>query len=351
MQAYGTDRVRDGTDGQWIISSRRSKGWVARVPRTLTTAEFPGTAVLWNDEYFEVVSATALPDEGVRYILAPWAPHHAIRVSDRYDAEREAAREVEYRKALRREKGRKTANLFGMFTGLLPAVVQEQLASELGLLATRLTFLSLIPPVVFIAFVLDGFVRATMNRTQLPSLWLAALAIYFGLETVVRLQVVWGQGRPIGSAVGLLVYSVAWVFGARSAGGVSPVASAPGTSIRTTPPPPEIALRDMVETRAPFMTLLSVPEQQLLAQRYAFDYRAHAKSVALIILATSLAGVVSSAMKLSDGIVRLSVVVSLVVASALAIEQIYRLSVFARRPAGSFLAFLVRPFLRKLLRH
>jgi hypothetical protein len=349
VQAYGTDRVAVAADGSWTISSRRSKGWTARVPRTLTTAEFPGTAVLWDDQYFEVVSATPLPDDAVRYVLAPWADQHAIRVSDRYDAGSEEKRDAEHRKMLQREKGRKTANFLGMFTGLLPAVVQEQLASELGLLATRLTLLSLIPPMLFVTFVLDAFVRSTLNRTAPPSFVLLLIAMYLGVETATRLHVVWGQGRPIGSVVGLIVYSIAWLFGVRRAGAVSPIAASPGTSVRTTPAPPDIALRDMLAMRAPFMTLLSPDEQRRLEARYAFDYRAHARTVAVIILIASVGGVISSAVKLSNGIDRISVVASLLVAALLAIEQVSRLRTLRHGPAGSFLAFLVRPFVRKLL--
>ena len=46
MTPHGSDRVR--VDGERIVlSSRLPKGWTARVARTLTSAEFPGTAVLW----------------------------------------------------------------------------------------------------------------------------------------------------------------------------------------------------------------------------------------------------------------------------------------------------------------
>ena len=56
MTPYGSDRVR--VDGERIVlSSRLPKGWTARVERTLTSAEFPGTAVLWDEQYFEVIGA------------------------------------------------------------------------------------------------------------------------------------------------------------------------------------------------------------------------------------------------------------------------------------------------------
>ena len=96
MQAYGSDRLRQ--DGErWILASHLDKGWTARVEKTLTTAEFPGTAILWDDRYFEVVGSEPLPPGGVRYVLEPWREQHAMRLTDRYDEPSERARSEERR--------------------------------------------------------------------------------------------------------------------------------------------------------------------------------------------------------------------------------------------------------------
>ena len=46
--------------------------------KTLTSAEFPGTAVLWEERYFEVVEARA-GEGGVGYVLEPWQEMHVMR--------------------------------------------------------------------------------------------------------------------------------------------------------------------------------------------------------------------------------------------------------------------------------
>src|SRR5512141_8639 len=117
MTPYGTDRVRPGQAGEWIVSCRHSKGWTPRVAKTLTSAGHPGAAVLWDDHYFEVVSAQPGAAGTVRYVLAPWRDNHAIRLTDSYDAASEARREEEWCKAIAREKGRVAANTLGVFTG------------------------------------------------------------------------------------------------------------------------------------------------------------------------------------------------------------------------------------------
>src|SRR5437762_9534418 len=168
MQAFGSDRVRQGDGEQIVLSSRLSKGWTPRVARTLTSAEFPGTAILWDDRYFEVVSAQDLKPGGVRYVLEPWGDHQAMRVTDRYDAESEAFRAGEYRRSIRQEAARKTANIAGVFTGNLPAIVQEQLARELGIMAPSLTFISILGTWLIVGGLVLGCVSYVMHREPMP---------------------------------------------------------------------------------------------------------------------------------------------------------------------------------------
>ena len=331
-----------------LILCRRAKGWTARVPRTMTSAEHPGTAVLWDEQYYEVVAEEPLPGGGWRYVMEPWRESHAMRVTDSYDEGSEARRDAEHRAALQREQGRKTANLLGIFTGHLPAVVQNQLGNELGIQPARLTLLSLLLPIAFITFTLHAVVRSTLDHTGLP-LGLIIPAIYLGVETVVRFGIVWTQSRPIGSAIGMLVYSIAYASGLRKTGAVSPVAVERGRAIFTLPPDEQTALRDSIATRSAFMTLLSAQEQRVLAERYGYDYRREATIVAAMILVFAVLGVVSSIAKLNEGAGG-TAVISLVVAAALALEQLVRLPALRRGPAGSLLAILVRPFMRKLLR-
>ena len=56
MLTHGSDRARRVGE-KVILQSAISKGWTPRTPKTLTHAEFPGTAVLWEEQYFEVIEA------------------------------------------------------------------------------------------------------------------------------------------------------------------------------------------------------------------------------------------------------------------------------------------------------
>src|SRR3954447_18446460 len=223
MQAYGSDRVRAEDGGRAVVLSRIPKAWTPRAPKTLTTAEFPGTAVLWEERYFEVISAEPLPQGGFRYALEPWQEMHAMRTTDRYDDAREAERVAEYRAQLSRETKRKSANALAFLAGHLPAGVQEELSRELGVSATRMTIVSVLGTyAVVIGFVL-WIVSGIMDNT--PRAFPVFLVTgYLLLETSFRFGVAWLIGRPAGSAVGVIGYILYYVTIADRARVTSPFA-------------------------------------------------------------------------------------------------------------------------------
>lgn len=338
MQAYGSDRLRQGDDGQVILLSRVPKnGWAPRVEKTLTSAEFPGTAVLWDEQFFEVVATEPLPQGGVRYLLEPWREHHAMRLTDRYDAESESQRVEENRKHQQREKARLSANVLALLTGHLPAVVQEELARELGLLPVRLTFISILGEIAVIGGLVLYCVSRIMAQEPLPPIP-ASFAIYFGIETLIRALVNWTQSRPIGSSIGFFSYLIFHLVTGR---GISPFAVEKGWAVKITEAPPERAEQDAYVLREALVTLLRPADQARVAARFGYDYRRESYKFAILILVAAMVGVVSSYLTRAW--------ISFLVAAALAAEQILRLAAFRRGPAASVLRFVVRPLVRKLL--
>src|SRR5688572_7959016 len=103
MQPHGGDRVRVVGE-RIILLSPIAKGWTARVPKQGTHSEHPGTAVLWDEQYFEVVSAD-MTAGGVRYVLMPWREEHTIRQFAAYDEASEAERIADYSAAEKQRKG------------------------------------------------------------------------------------------------------------------------------------------------------------------------------------------------------------------------------------------------------
>ena len=337
MQAFGSDRIRQGDGEQIVISSRLSKGWTPRVEKTLTSAEFPGTAILWEERYFEVVSAEGLEQGGVRYVLEPWRDQNAMRVTDRYDAESEAVRIDEHRRTLRHESARKTANFAGIITGSLPAIVQEHLARELGIPAPRLTFISILATWVVIATTVLWCVSFTMREQPMPLVLIVPVA-YLGIENSIRFLINWTQARPIGSTLGWIGYALFHFITAR---GPSPFAVEKGHAVKYSEAPDDVALRDSLAVREALVTLLTPEDQRRVAERYPYDYRKASRATALAILFFAAVGIVSSFIR--------HAAVALIVAAALAFEQVVRLAALQRGPAASVLRFVARPFVRKLL--
>jgi len=337
MQAFGSDRVRRGDGEQVTLLSRISKGWTPRAEKTMTSAEFPGTAVQWGDQYFEVVFAEALPQGGVRYVLEPWREHHMMRFVDRYDAETEAARVEENRKLIQREKARVSANLLGLLTGHLPAVVQNELGREIGVLPPRLTFISILGSLFVIGLLVLYCVSRIMAQEPLP-MFAAVPAVYLGIENTIRFFINWTQSRPIGSTVGFIAYGL---FHAITRRGPSPFAEEKGWKVKIMESAPEVAAQDAFRTRAAFVTLLSAADQARVAQRFDYHYRRDSTKVAMVILFFAVVGAVAS--------FRSGKLIPAGVAAVIAIEQVARLIAFRRGPAGSMFGFVVRPFVGKLL--
>lgn len=348
MQSYGSDRVR-AVAGKLVLQSRIPKGWIPRTPKTLTQSEFPGTTVLWEDEYFEVVAADVM-EGGIRYVLVPWREDHTIRTFERYDTESEAQRVADWEKA-RRQRGLSVlARLSGIVLGHAPSPVQHRLTSDLGVSAARMTIVSCLPSLVLLG--VCAWLKAGSALRQEPSpipVWLWALAVLLVFESAVRFLVAMLQNRGMGSLFGAVVYMIIHSLAPRQKGLPSPFIEHGEAAFFMVPPSDDVALRDSLTMRGPLLTLLTPAEQQRLADRFGFDYRQHsAFALTWTILVITILGVASSMLKLQSGR-GITAFISLVVAGGLALEQILRLFALQRGPAGSVLGILVRPFMRKML--
>ena len=164
---------------------------------------------------------------------------------------------------------------------------------------------------------------------------------YFFLETSLRFGVAWLVGRPAGSAVGVIGYILYYITVADRTRAVSPFAREKGSLVPISETPEERAVTDALMMREALVTLLSPADQARVAARFGYDYRHQSSIIATIILIFAVLGIVTS--------VRSGAVISLLLASAIAAEQIYRLAVLRSRPAGSVLGIAARPFVRKLL--
>jgi hypothetical protein len=340
VQAYGSDRVRPGDGEQFVLLSRFPKQWRPRAVKTLTTAEFPGTAVLWDEHYFEVVEVEALVQGGVRYVLEPWREMHIMRTTDRYDAGREAERLEEWRALHSRETKRKSAKALALLTGHLPSVVQEELGRELGILPTRLTLVSAFGVYAIVIGLVLWIVSGMIEQRPKP-FPIFILAGYLFAETTLRFVVAWLVGQSMGSAAGTLGYIAYYYTVADRSRAVSPFAREKGTQAPISEASEERAASDALLLREPLVTLLSPTDQARVAERFGYDYRRQSRFIAAVILAFASIGIVTS--------IHSGARISFLVAAGLAGEQLYRLAVLGRRPAGSVLGVLARPFVHKLL--
>ncbi|HKR65957.1 MAG TPA: hypothetical protein VJZ00_19655, partial [Thermoanaerobaculia bacterium] len=335
------DRVR-AAGAKVILHSRLAKGWTPRTLKTLTHSEHPGTAVLWDDEYFEVVTADALPAGGVRYVLEKWREEHVMRAFVPYTTESEVALAEDYARAARQRRHSVLTRVSGVLLGHLPSPVQNHLANERGVSAPAMTLVSCIPAVALLG--VCAYIEAGSRIAQKPSpitlpVWI--LAAFFMLESGIRFFVAMTQNRPMGSLAGAIVYSIFHALSGSRKKNLPKPFEEPGDGVFfMIPPPDDVALRDSLTMRGPMLTLLPAREQEQLA-RIGYNYRDHAFGLAWIILVVSAIGAATA--------IATGAVLSLIVAIALAAEQVTRLLALRRGPAGSVLGIVVRPFVRDLL--
>lgn len=349
MQPHGSDRSR-AVGERIILQSRISKGWTPRTAKTLTHSEHPGTTVLWDDEYFEVVSAELIASGGVRYVLEKWRDEHVIRTFERYDDASEARLAADFARAQRQRRHGVLTRIAGVILGHCPSSVQNQLGNELGVSPARMTMISCIPAVVLLGVCAYLTSDAMLKQTLSPiPLWLWLLAGFLMLESAVRFFVTMSQNRGMGSLFGTIGYAIFYALaGSRRRNLPKPFEERGDGVASIAVPPDDVALRDTLMMRGPMLTLLPAGEQVRLARIVGFNYREHAYGPTFMILVLSVVGVLTSYHHMQQG--RASAVLSLLAAAALAIEQIVRLIALQRGPAGSVLGFLVRPFVRDLLR-
>jgi hypothetical protein len=348
MRAFGSDRVRASGE-RVVLLSAFSKGWTARTPKSGTHSEYPGTTVLCDEQYFEVVEATAAEGERVRYVLEPWREEHTIRQFEHYSEEAEARRLADYDLAKKQRRASTVSTWSGLILGHLPEPAQRRLQNDLGVSPSAITIISCIPPVVLfgvsVYLGIDAYMRGVKSPIPAPLFFLVA---FMAFESFIRFFVAMQQGRGLGSVLGTLLYILYWSISPNKAKLASPF-NERGDALFTLPPPDDVAVRDALAVKGPILTLLSRREQEQLAERYGFDYRRHAYGLTWIMLVCSLLGVISSYVKVSAG-AGASVLISMFLAALVLLEQIVRLVQLRHGPAPSMFAPLVRPFARDLLR-
>lgn len=348
MRAYGSDRLRIAEDGTIELSARVAKpGWDPRVAKTLTTPEHPGTAVMWDGEWYEVVSAGRLAN-GVRYTLAPWREEQTIRLAQDYDEASERSRAAERSAALRANRNHRIVTLAGVVTGHLPSNVQEHLARENGVNAPWLTIVSVVPEVLAFSWVLNVFVKARLAQTAGPPSWLTLFAGYLVLDAAIRFGIAFLQSRPAGSIFGLAAYALFYALHRDRSSLPPPLAVERSPQFQLPPAAKRLSMDETISIWEPALTLLSPSDQMRLRDRHGFDYTRSSTHVALFVLFFSILGIVSSINTLRHA-ARFSALLSLLTAGALAVEQLVRIVRLQSRPAGSILSFVVRPFVRHLL--
>lgn len=342
---FGTDRVEAAANGRVRIVCGQPKSWTPRRPATPGMALHPGTAVRWEDDLWEVVSAEGVAGGSVRYELSPWDDRHAIRVLLPYDEASEAERAADGRDLARRRGLRRLALLLAPVVGLLPGRVQERLETELGLRGTTLTLASIPAPMAvgtyaLLMILVSGFGAGVGIGGPALEPLLPLLACLLP-ESLLRFSVAMGQGRPLGSILGLPLYPLARWTGFIEA---PPSDAGPGD------PGEEQRHADRYLMLEPLLSFLPATDQLRLREERGFAPVTWGKRTAWFLIFYPGLTAPAHAFDLLTRGGGLPSLFFLVLAAGLAAEQVVRLRALSRsEPAPSVLGRLVAPFARPLL--
>ncbi len=332
---FGTDHLDVAPEGALVLHAGHAKGWRGRGTATQTSTAHPGTAIHWEGELWEVVSAVHLPGGGARYELTRWDERHAARHVERYDEASERRLAEVRTNDRRRSRGYVRALLLSPLYGLLPAPAQQRTENETAFPAPALTLVSAAIGFVFGIVSLMSILMMGVGGQPLLPLWAAIPGLYVLVESGARCAIAIAQGRPVGSILG----EVAWaLLGKTEAAPGAPGAEEPGEE-----------LYDRFRMREPLLALLSEADQRLAAQGYGFDFVRWGRVTSLLLLGgfgpMALATAATLLVAPSGGDLLL-----LLVSLPVAAEQVPRLSRLGRgQPAPSLLRVVARPLCATLL--
>ncbi|MCK6684064.1 MAG: hypothetical protein L6R30_16805 [Thermoanaerobaculia bacterium] len=347
-QAYGDDRLLPASAGQVLLFSPEAKEWRPRKPATELSSEHPGTAVIWEDDIWEVLEVDEMPGFGVQYRLAPWDEQHAIRLPLRYCQESEARRQSAKREDNRALLIRLVLWATAPASGLLPGHVQERFSRLYGSPFVALAWISMILPMIWGTISVLALMLAIVNPAAVSGLapgGAAPLAFggYLFIETLVRFGVAMTDGRPTGSILGVLPY---WIFIKIRGGEIE------DPSRTFVPDISHISLsdEDTYSMLEPVLSLLSVKEQEFLEKEFGFLPVKWGRRTSTALLALMLAQLVSSVQDLRQPHGGFSAFLAFFLALVIGSEQLWRLwSLWQGQVCGSLLAPLVRIAARRLL--
>ena len=347
-RAFGRDRLGVEAGGRLLLDCDFPKGWGGRSAATPTSVEHPGSAVRWEEEFFEVLEVRPLGGAAVRYVLAPWDERHAMRVVETYGADAEAARSHERADVARRSDRHVYVLLLAPLAGSLPGHVQERLERDYNVPARLLSLSSAIPLWVLGWVSLILLMAASLTGEGSVPLPILVFGLYLLAESTARLVVCVLQGRPIGTLAGTLLYEAWRRLGrakARAEGRPAPTEKA----VRGVDSGAAQDVLDRYHVLEPAAGLLPVDDQARLAERFGFDGLRWGRTSAIFLLvmfgplaAASVHGALS--------VFEPADVPRLLVFGGIVAEQAVRLKKLAAgRLAPSVLGLLVRPFARPLL--
>jgi hypothetical protein len=192
--------VSPSPGGELIVTSPRLD-----LGLRVAMAQTPGTAVLWQEHFYEVIGRAAA-GAGDRWVLRLWEENSAMRGAVRLDAETVSALGERADTQRRRQRIRIWTMPLLPLLGLAPARLQKHWAENWNFPAESAIWFSVFAEILMGSIgLIQAFALAFGGDWFLPAWlhWAVVVGPLLVVEGVVRLALVAADSEPVGSALGL----------------------------------------------------------------------------------------------------------------------------------------------------
>ncbi len=188
----------------YIFSSTEKPNWRARQEGHRTQAPFPGSAISYEENVYEVISIGPAPGTpyAYRYALRAWEERFAIRQVFAYSLQAAHAETRHLEETRKQSEGRRIGVIWFALTGLLPTPVATRWQRDWGLPMRVASMISI--------WVLAGGAMAVLSAgsQEKPDPRLLHVLMFVSFEQAVRF--LWWMGSS--DAIGSLSLSAIWML-------------------------------------------------------------------------------------------------------------------------------------------
>jgi hypothetical protein len=202
-------RFASGNPYRLRLETPVERNWRPRIEGDQIRSAHPGTALLFQDRYYEVMLCEPGEDGLIHYHLSPWRDDSLIRQAAELSAATSEQAAIDHREERQRHKRSTLLLVATPLLGLLPSRDQIRLEKEYGADPIFNTTISAIliglPASVITWLGIAASIGSSFGSPAAGARQYTGLALYFLAESLIRGSSALTAGQPVGSVPVVIV--------------------------------------------------------------------------------------------------------------------------------------------------